>query len=133
MLFLAASVGEPQVHEFDVLIFDKLEYLFWGHCLSSKQVIESAQKKVANILPKKKKPSTLLENQGLHRQPFGTTSFQTKQSYNSNIFVVSMRNSRRRRISRAAALESICWRSECRCNQYDNLFPELRLERTSIY
>src|SRR5262245_14068352 len=31
VLFLAARIGKAEVNEFDVLIFDCLEDLFWGH------------------------------------------------------------------------------------------------------
>src|SRR6185436_20232884 len=31
VLFLAARIGKAEIHEFDVFIFDGLEYLFWGH------------------------------------------------------------------------------------------------------
>ncbi len=32
VLFLAARIGEAKVNEFDVLIFNCLEYLFWVSC-----------------------------------------------------------------------------------------------------
>jgi hypothetical protein len=36
VLFLAARVGETKINEFDVLILDRLEYLFWSaHKFSS--------------------------------------------------------------------------------------------------
>ena len=33
VLFLAARVGKAEIDEFNVLILDCLEYVFWGHSL----------------------------------------------------------------------------------------------------